>query len=204
MRLKNKVFLASQSPRRRELILQVFENVEILEVVVDEPRWTAQQTPQDYLELCLTTKFEAGCEHLAKKSAGLDPGSLLLVADTIVVFRKEVLGKPLNRADALRALKKLSAREHTVLTGLRLGQWRAGAWRTETRVIRSDVRFRRLSDPILRRYVDSGEPMDKAGSYGFQVKGLQLVDRIEGSYTNIIGLPVIELRALTEKLLARE
>ncbi len=200
MHAENKVFLASKSPRRRELISQVFENIAILDADVDEPRWQSGQSPESYLRNCLQVKFDGGkdCVH------GPKSGALLLVADTIVVLGNEVLGKPLNSADASRMLAKLSGKKHKVLTGLQLGRYLESGWKSITEIVESIVVFKKLTSSEIRNYIRSGEPMDKAGSYGFQARGLQLVSEVQGSYSNIIGLPVRELRTLTEKLLARE
>ncbi len=197
MIVNNKVYLASKSPRRRELISQVFKNIEFIDAPLDEPRWSREQSPREYLELCLREKMRVGIEALSAPSEA----SFILVADTIVVLGKEVMGKPVDRPEARQMLQKLSGQWHIVQTGITLGFFQNGKWKFLTRITETRVRFKKLSAQQIKNYVASGEPMDKAGAYGFQAKGLQLVDRIEGPYSNIIGLPVGSLRAMAEELI---
>jgi septum formation protein len=119
----------------------------------------------------------------------------LLVADTIVVLGHDVLGKPSSVSEAEGMLMRLSGKTHVVPTGVILGHHERGVWRRRLAIEETRVRFRRLSLAEIRAYVKSGEPMDKAGAYGFQAKGVRLIESIEGSYTNVIGLPVERLRA---------
>jgi septum formation protein len=197
MTLFNKVYLASQSPRRRELISQVFKNIQFIDAPLDEPRWNGKQSPKEYIELCLNEKLRVGKEAILNP----DENSFLLVADTIVVLGKKILGKPSDASDAERMLKSLSGKWHSVPTGITLAHFNRGQWRSENRIVESLVKFRKLSPKTIREYVRTGEPLDKAGAYGFQAKGLRLVEEIKGSYTNIIGLPVVELRELTQSFL---
>jgi septum formation protein len=124
----------------------------------------------------------------------------LLAADTIVVLDQEIMGKPKNARHAEEMLQKLSGRTHTVITGMALipkAEKQKGG-RIEPRAVyyqevKTLVTFRRFGPRLIRRYVASGDPLDKAGSYGIQGPGCALIDRIEGSYTNVIGLPLNEL-----------
>jgi len=188
MLYKHKVILASGSPRRRELIGYLFKNNEILRYPCEEPIWQKGQSAKAYLKACLDEKWR--CALLALDAPG---DALLLVADTIVVQGAQVLGKPRDEADARRMLTLLSSRPHFVRSGFRLGLADGSAPFVD-RVVESRVSFRKLSAKEIRDYVSSGEPMDKAGAYGFQGIGIQNIASIKGSYTNIVGLPLDELR----------
>jgi septum formation protein len=188
MRFKHKVILASGSPRRRELIGYLFKNIEILKYSCDEPLWSPGQSPKAYLELCLEAKWQA-----AQKVVQASDDAVLLVADTIVIHGRQVLGKPRSPAEARATLRSLSGQRHLVWTGFRLGH-AGGSGPVQERIVESRVSFRKLSEKEIADYVRSGEPMDKAGSYGFQGIGIQNILAIEGPYTNIVGLPLEVLR----------
>ncbi len=198
MHYLNKLFLASASPRRRILISQVFENTELLQYSCDEPSWQKGQKPEQYLVLCLDAKWDAALKAPAFHSA--KDGEGLLVADTIVVLNGKVLGKPLNAADASSMLRELSTSVHEVWTGFRLGRLEKEKVNFINRICKSKVEFRALSPAEIKSYVRSKEPMDKAGAYGFQGIGIHLVKSVRGSYTNIVGLPLIELKSLAREL----
>lgn len=122
--------------------------------------------------------------------------SLVIAADTIVVAPdgKKILGKPSNPEDAKKMLKLLSGKAHTVLTGYCILQAnRKGPAKKVIRVVQSKVKMRTLNSDLIDRYVASGEPMDKAGSYGAQGLGMTLVEKIDGSYTNVVGLPMAQV-----------
>lgn len=127
------------------------------------------------------------------------PGDLVLGADTVVVVDEEVLGKPADRDDARRMLARLAGREHDVMTGICL---RSGAVFTED-IEATRVRFVPLTEDEIDEYVASGEPMDKAGAYAIQGRASKFIDRIEGCYFNVVGLPVaklyMQLRTLAER-----
>ena len=119
------------------------------------------------------------------------PGSLVLGADTVVVLGGEVLGKPRNAEDARRMLGRLSGRAHKVLTGFAVVLDDT----VRTQIVETEVSFRELDEVSIGRYVASGEPMDKAGAYAIQGVGGGFVDRVIGSYTNVVGLPLSEVLA---------
>jgi septum formation protein len=131
--------------------------------------------------------------------------SLIISADTIVVAPdgKTILGKPKDMKDARAMLKLLAGKTHSVYTGYCICRVttsvKSKKARTFVRVVRSRVKMRKLTAQVIRRYVDTKEPMDKAGSYGAQGLGMALVERIEGSYTNVVGLPMAEVVADLEK-----
>lgn len=176
--------LASASPRRRELLEQVGVHYRVAVADIDETP-LAGEDPAAYVARLALAKARA----VLAQAGGLP----VLGADTTVVIDGEVLGKPRDAVDAAAMLARLSGREHRVLTAVALVQFDA-LWdeRKAVRVSDTRVRFRRLTDAVIARYVASGEPMDKAGAYGIQGLGGALVARIEGSYTGVVGLPLGE------------
>jgi septum formation protein len=131
------------------------------------------------------------------KSSALSPGTWVLAADTSVVLDGAVLGKPEDERDAERMLRLLSGRGHKVLTAVILTQ--AGGEDPLELLCETSVWFRPLDTATIRRYLSTGEPMDKAGAYGIQGKGAVLVSSIEGSYTNVVGLPLAETVQMLEE-----
>jgi len=171
------IVLASASPRRQELLRQVGVQFRVIPSNVDE-RVEAPMTPGDMVE------------HLALSKA-LDvavrvPAALVLGADTIVVVDDEILNKPAHRADAISMLERLSGRTHQVMTGVAL----VGPDRRLVGHEVTSVRFRPLSAGEIERYVDSGEPMDKAGAYGIQGRAAAMIEGISGDYFTVVGLPI--------------
>jgi septum formation protein len=191
---QDKIFLASQSPRRRELIGYLFKNTAILNPNFVEPQWSKGEKPADHLRLCIEEKLrQARPLWDAARGSGT---TALLVADTVVVSRGRVLGKPRNAAHAREMLTGLAGGWHTVLTGFALQRANGNKITgIPPCLVSTEVRFRALSPAFIAAYVRTGEPMDKAGAYGLQEQGLQLVDRVSGPYTNVIGLPVEAIRA---------
>lgn len=181
------IILASQSPRRQELLKQMGLSFRVHAVDIDE-HMERDLSPDKLVEAISREK--------AAQCAALDgPVPLIIAADTVVALDGEVLGKPHSEAQAAEMLGKLSGREHQVYTGFTLRQ----GGKAVTRSQRSEVRFRPLSDREIAAYVATGEPMDKAGSYGIQGLGSLLVEGIRGDYFNVMGLPVCMLgQALKE------
>ena len=174
--------LASSSPRRRQLLEMLGIPVRVAPPGVPEIR-RPTETPVDYVE------------RLAREKALAVPGRLVLGADTTVVVRDEVLEKPVDPADALRMLRKLQGRTHQVVTSVAL----VGAERVHQATDVTNVTFRRMSDEQLGAYIATGDPMDKAGAYGIQGYGAALVERIEGDFFSVMGLPIrLVLRLLEE------
>ena len=173
------IILASQSPRRREL-MGFLPYPYIVRVSQADERMDDRCLPQD--EVARISRNKAyGVERNAD--------DIVIGADTIVVCNGEILGKPRDAADAYRMLRLLSGRDHQVMTGMTL--LRGSASRTVTEV--TDIHFRELSDREIARYVASGEPMDKAGSYGIQGGAALFCERMVGDYYNVMGLPVCRL-----------
>jgi septum formation protein len=205
MPFKNKLILASGSPRRRELISYLFENNQVLLFSCDEPKWQAGQSSKEYLRLCLEAKWCAALRTLEPKGFKKD-SSFLLVADTIVVLGSQVLGKPSSAQEAFKMLSLLSRSPHVVQTGFRLGFFDSQKQNfiVQEKIIESRVKFRSLSAVEIKKYIATQEPMDKAGAYGFQGVGMQNIAQIEGSYTNIVGLPLEDLRKAAQEMGAHE
>jgi septum formation protein len=174
--------LASSSPRRRQLLEMLGIPVRVIAPNIPEVR-RAVETPVDYVE------------RLAREKALGVRGRLVLGADTTVVVRDEVLEKPADGADALRMLRKLQGRTHQVVTSVALVQGERVHQATDV----TNVVFRRMTDDFLRAYVATGEPMDKAGAYGIQGFGAALVERIEGDFFSVMGLPLRLVLALLEE-----
>ena len=167
------LILASRSPRRRQLLEMLGIPIVVASADVQELR-LPRESPGDY------------ARRLARDKARAAPGALVLGADTIVVVDGDVLEKPVDAEDALRMLRRLQGRTHEVITAIALiAQGRTFQARDTTRVT-----FRPVEDDLLRAYVATGEPMDKAGAYGIQGYGGALVERIEGDFFSVMGLPV--------------
>lgn len=184
MREPPRIVLASGSPRRAEILRRLGLPFRVRVPEMDESL-QARETPP------------AAAERLARAKAreGTEPGALALGCDTLVVHRGAILGKPASRPEALQMLARLSGSEHLVHTGIAL----ARPGRVESAVETTRVWFRPLSRRELEEYVETGEPMDKAGAYGIQAFGAAMVDRIEGDYWNVMGLPVQRLLELLRR-----
>ena len=169
--------LASNSPRRRELLAAAGIPCEVVPVQVEESV-VGQEPPGVHVRRLARLKGEAG---LAAR-----PGRVVLGADTVVVVGIEILGKPRDDDEARRMLRILSGREHEVLTGVSV----VSSSRTVVEVARTRVWFTPISEGEIAAYVASGEPLDKAGAYAIQGLASRFVDRIHGNYTNVVGLPV--------------
>ena len=171
------IVLASQSPRRRELL-----SLYGIPFVVD-PSQADEEHVQGTGAQRVKALAKAKCDEVAQRY----PGRFVLAADTLVCVDDEVLGKPKDEADAMRMLRLLSGRAHQVHTGLCM---RLPDGRELVDVDTTDVVFMPLSDAQIKRYIESGEPMDKAGAYAIQGKAGIFIDRISGSHSNVIGLPL--------------
>ena len=181
------IILASQSPRRRELLGRMGIENFLVRPAQGEELFDPTLTPAQLVESLSRQKAE-------EISAGAGPEDLIIAADTVVSIDGRVLGKPRDREDAAAMLAALSGREHTVYTGVTVR--RGGETVTEHEA--TAVRFRPLTEGEIADYVATGEPMDKAGAYGIQDYGALLVEGISGDYFNVVGLPVCRLgRILT-------
>lgn len=177
--INHPIILASNSPRRRELLRQIGLAFTTDPAYVDERVLPGEQ-PEAYAVRVALEKARA----VAQRSRT----GIVVAADTIVVLGDAILGKPANAKDAMRMLEMLSGKMHYVITGLVVIDSQSG--KTLARTAWTKVWFRKLTPEEIASYVATGEPLDKAGAYGIQEKGSLLVEKIEGCYFNVVGLPV--------------
>ena len=191
-----RIYLASRSPRRRELLSQIGIRFDLLlfraapreDAEVSEA-WLPGETPEAYVQRVARIKAAFGADLLASRRVVPRP---VLAADTTLDLDGEIIGKPNDEADAAAILARLSGRSHRVLTAIAL----ARDGRIEHRLSVSEVRFRHLGADEIRRYVQTGDPMDKAGAYGIQGRAAIFVESINGSHSGIVGLPLCETALL--------
>jgi septum formation protein len=172
-----RVVLASASPRRRELLNLIGIAHEVRPANIDETM-RPREAPRRYAERLAREKASA--------IATRDPDLITIGADTVVVISRKVLGKPADADDAARMLRMLSGREHTVITAVAVSRGR----KLRSAIEEVRVKFRRLRDDEIDAYIAMGEPMDKAGAYGIQGLASRYIDRVEGGYFNVVGLPM--------------
>lgn len=177
--MAKKIILASASPRRKLLLEQWGLAFEIMPCNLDEENVNFHGEPGEKAEKLALMK--------AQKTAQRARMGLIIGVDTIVVLDNLILGKPKNNQDAYNMLNKLSGKCHEVLTGVAIVDPGKGSCKTGHEKTR--VYFREISDEEIKEYISTGEPRDKAGAYAIQGKGALFVERIDGSYTNVIGLP---------------
>ncbi|MXN74661.1 septum formation inhibitor Maf [Burkholderia sp. 4701] len=190
------LYLASQSPRRQELLLQIGVRFELLLPRPDEDAEALEaerpgETADGYVLRVTVAKAEAARARLA---ASGKPAAPLLVADTTVTIDGAILGKPADPADALAMLTRLAGREHEVLTAVAVID--AGGALLPPALSRSSVRFAAAPRDAFARYVETGEPFGKAGAYAIQGRAAEFVEQIAGSHSGIMGLPLFETAAL--------
>lgn len=184
-----KIILASQSPRRRELLGRLVADFSVMaddseEVVI------SGEKPEDTVQRLARQK----AENVAR---AVEEDALVLAADTVVALDGRILGKPAHVREARQMLADLSGREHRVYTGIAVLDTAAGVLAVDYEMTR--VRFRTLSEDEIQRYIDSGEPMDKAGAYGIQELGALFVEGVDGDYFNVVGLPLCKLGKMLKK-----
>jgi septum formation protein len=179
-----RLILASASPRRRQLLSEAGYEFEIASPRVDE-------VAHLWLTIRELTIWNAG-----RKAADVSQDAVVLAADTLVTIDGEVLGKPADLDEALRMLQRLSGRSHEVWTGVRINDAARGRSRSFHEMSR--VHFRKLDDRAIRNYLAKIDPLDKAGGYAAQGHGTEIIERIEGSYTNVVGLPMEKTERVLE------
>ena len=180
--MSSKIVLASASPRRSELLASAGYSFAIVPADIDETPYPGEDPVAHVLRLA---------EGKAAAAAKLAPGRFFIGADTIVLLDGEVLGKPKDNADATNMLQRLSGRMHHVITGFSLFDSESG--KAVTRHVSTEVYFREVPADEIAAYVDTGCPLDKAGAYAIQGGAASMVEKINGSYTNVVGLPLCEL-----------
>ncbi len=173
------LILASQSPRRRELLGLFRVPFEVRAADIDE---TMDETLPPYDEVARVSRIKA-------EATPREADDIVIAADTIVVVGGKVLGKPRSAAEATQMLELLSGRDHQVMTGLTVLRGNTAVTHTEV----TDLHFRELTEAEIAAYVQSGEPMDKAGSYGIQGGAALFCEKMVGDYYNVVGLPVCKL-----------
>lgn len=178
-----RIVLASQSPRRREILENIGLKFDVVESGADE-EIVPSSSPDEIVKQLAYRK--AG-----KVSQGLKDKALVIGADTIVVLGSKIMGKPKDNDQAFKMLTSLSGVWHNVYTGICVIDTSSGNCMTDYEV--TAVKIRKLSSEDIKTYIESGEPMDKAGSYAIQGVGSLLVERIDGCYYNVVGLPVFRL-----------
>lgn len=184
-----KIILASQSPRRKEILSLLNLPFEIMVSQTDET--IDESLPPYFITEKLSLEKAAD---VAKNVAG---EAIVIGADTIVVSEGRILGKPKDTQDACNMLKSLSGKWHSVISGVTVIHTKSA--KSESFYVETKVHFVDLTDKELNEYVASGEPMDKAGAYGIQGLGGKFVDRIEGDYFNVVGLPLCKLYQVLKK-----
>ncbi len=187
--MKNRFVLASRSPRRSELLKQLGFDFDVIPSRVEED-WIQKETPQrQVIRLAEAKAQDVGRQY---------PNRWIIAADTIVCLDDFILGKPKNTEEAFEMLSRLSGQEHFVITGLSIHHFEketAGHQAVET-----VVKMKSLTPVEMRWYVNTGEPFDKAGGYAIQGIGSFMIERIRGSYTNVVGLPLCELIEMLNRL----
>ena len=194
--LEKHIYLASRSARRRDLLKQMGVNFEML-LLREGPGRGADfdeaqlpgETPRDYVVRVARLKADAGWDRLEQRRLMRHP---VLAADTTVALGNSILSKPVDREDAVAMLKLLSGSTHQVYTAVAVKFYDSVK---ETLSV-TEVRIRELTDDEIRRYVSSGDPLDKAGAYGIQGKASMFIESINGSYSGVVGLPVFETAQL--------
>jgi septum formation protein len=185
-----RIVLASSSPRRRELLSTLGLGFDVIHPSSDEAV-SGNETPEDFV-------LRVSAEKASSVSRTLGEGVVVIGADTVVVVDGEILGKPRDPEDASSMLRKLSGKEHHVYTAFSIVRPKNEILHSE--IVDTRVRVKPLAASEIEGYIKTGEPMDKAGAYGIQGIGSFMVGGFEGSYSNVVGLPVEELLAALKKL----
>lgn len=197
--MEPRIYLASRSPRRRELLHQIHVNFELLlfrcgeraDQDVSEDAHAGEDAV-DYVQRIARAKASAAVERIRSRRLLPHP---VLAADTTLEVDGEIIGKPDDADHAHRILRRLAGRRHRVLTAVAV----ASGERIEEALNENQVRFRPLADDEIRRYVASGEPLDKAGAYGIQGRAAMFIEEIHGSHSGIMGLPLFETALLLKR-----
>lgn len=181
-----RIVLASKSPRRREILNKIGLKFEVADSRFEET-YDETMAPENVVKYLAYNKAKYAADYL-------DKDALVIGADTVVVLDGEIMGKPKNAEDAFNMLKKLSGRWHSVYSGICVIDSSCGKYNCDFEV--TNVKFKDLTDTEINSYIRSGEPFDKAGSYAAQGLGSLIVERIEGCYFNVVGLPVYKLSCI--------
>tara|TARA_Y100000590_G_scaffold114298_1_gene130238 strand:- start:567 stop:1151 length:585 start_codon:yes stop_codon:yes gene_type:complete len=189
------LYLASKSPRRADLLIQMGIKFKVVEVNTAEAI-DLSIGPRDNAEKISVVKCKHGAEQIIKDA--LD--AVIISADTIVVLGNKIFGKPESKEHALSMLVELSGEVHSVFTGVSIGVWDKKSLDIHTISVETLVEFASISAQEYRKYIETDEPFDKAGAYGIQGKAQSFVKGIKGSYSNVVGLPIYETLSLLNRL----
>ena len=190
------IYLASKSPRRTELLQQVGVEHKIIDIEVNE-KINSSNSPQENVVALSVLKCQEGVRKVITEEMRSFP---VLAADTIVVLGDKIFGKPESEPDAIAMLLKLSGKTHTVITAVTIGIINKDKAKFHTIGVSSNVEFVTLTEIDCKEYCKTNEPFDKAGSYGIQGYGSAFIKKINGSYSNIVGLPIHEVVRLLKEL----
>ena len=193
-----RIVLASASPRRRELLSQIGVEFEVKPANGEERIISTE--PSKVVEEISGQKAMFTAEALEKENGHVPEGCIVLGADTIVSYEGRILGKPSDKEDAIQMLSMLQGNTHQVYTGVTVLREKQGSWKFHTFFECTDVIFYPVTREEIVEYVNSGDPMDKAGSYGIQGAWGAYVKGIRGDYNNVVGLPVARLIYETKKI----
>ena len=182
-----KIYLASKSPRRRELLKQIGIDFEIIDVDIDES-WDGKEAPEDYVRRIALEKARAG-------KVIINDNLPILAADTAVVLDGHILGKAENKDDAIAMLERLSGQTHEVLSAVTVIKEQE-----HNRINISQVTFKDLNKKEIEDYCNTNEPIGKAGGYAIQGKAAVFIERLEGSYSGVMGLPLFETQQLLNSI----
>ena len=185
-----KIVLASASERRQELLSRLVENFEIIVSEFDENEVVFEGNVKEYVENVALGKA-------IDVQKNIHDDSLIISADTIVTLDNKILGKPKDAEEAFSMLKELSGRTHNVYSGVVLLNARSGEIIKDS--LCTEVKFSKLNDEEIKKYIESKEPLDKAGAYGIQGKGGIFVEEIKGCYYNVVGLPLNKLKKMMDE-----
>jgi septum formation protein len=183
-----KIILASKSPRRKNLLKQIGLKFETDVSEIDENKFP-HLSPENLAKELSKAK--------AEKVSNRHKNAIIIAADTLIVLNKEIIGKPKSAKDAVKMLKKLSGKTHMVITGFTVFDTKTK--KEITKIVKSKVRFKKMTKEEIDAYVKSGEPMDKAGGYGVQDKAAVFIEEIEGDFFNVVGLPIFSLYQVLKK-----
>lgn len=186
-----KVVLASASARRQELLFRLINNFDIVVSNFDESTVPFEGDIDEYVKALALGKAVDIRDRIKEES-------IIISADTIVTQDNKILGKPKDKNDAFKMLKSLQGKSHFVYSGVVVMNTKTNITRQES--LRTKVTFSNISDEEILEYIETGEPLDKAGAYGIQGKGGVFVERIEGCYYNVVGLPLNKLKSMLEEV----
>jgi septum formation protein len=185
----SRLILASKSPRRYELLKQVGLDFDVIPSGIEEDYIKGESPRKHVLRLAEAKALDVGNQH---------PDRWVIAADTIVYVDHSILGKPKSREEAKKMLRRLSGKEHRVLTGFSVHH--LGRGKGDREAVQTSVKVKKLTQAEMEWYVETGEPFDKAGGYAVQGIGSFMIESIKGSYTNVVGLPICELIQMLSRL----